>query len=212
MMTNEEKKRPEAFTHESLVELLDKKMVFREGANSKKPSRRNAGITRLAQNLNQIHREAFNWTCIWNEDRSRNNKLATAIDDLIVNIRLIEPNYAYAANQENRSSLRDFPGYQASAARNLEALNRLYHAAVEVKKLGLPIWHGPDGQPVERWPHFAKDVEEMFHTCLPGRGKEAGYRFIVAITPEITNENPTYHAVKTHLKRNRPANRGRPRR
>jgi hypothetical protein len=54
----------------------------------------------------------------------------------------------------------------------------------------------------------ARSLEMFFHAYLPGHTKAAGYRFIQAISPHITHDNPTYQAVESHLKKRRDVNRG----
>ena len=44
------------------------------------------------------------------------------------------------------------------------------------------------------------ELQAAFHELLPGRSKEAGYRFIQVVTPAITGEEPTVGAIKIWLK------------
>jgi hypothetical protein len=55
-----------------------------------------------------------------------------------------------------------------------------------------------------RWEQYARDLIALFRQALPASSKESGYRFLVAIMPDITGETPTFDAVKTHLKKDRP--------
>lgn len=66
--------------------------------------------------------------------------------------------------------------------------------------------HG-DGAPVgtlpQRWMDIADDLRTEFKIALPGRPDEAAYRFINAVVPTITGENPTTDAIKTAFTKKR---------
>ncbi len=50
------------------------------------------------------------------------------------------------------------------------------------------------------WRGYADLLQSSFHTCIPGRAKSEGYRFVQCIIPEITSESPTIGNVEQHLK------------
>ncbi len=61
---------------------------------------------------------------------------------------------------------------------------------------------------VEMWEDFAEELQKQFINAFPDRSKAASYRFIEAITPDITGENPTFLAIESAFKKGRLVNRG----
>ena len=69
------------------------------------------------------------------------------------------------------------------------------------RKRGLSfVDHRP---PVEAWTDTARSLMKIFEASLPKQTMEASYRFVVAVTPLITGDAPTFDAVKTAFKRDR---------
>jgi hypothetical protein len=92
---------------------------------------------------------------------------------------------------------------------NLAAYDALVKAASVARERGLPL--APMialSMRIERWRHFAEHLQKVIRHVLPQASKAASYRFIAAVTPDITGEKPTYEAVRSQLMRNRPVNRG----
>ncbi len=78
-------------------------------------------------------------------------------------------------------------------------------AAGAARELGLPMTNNPMlviAPPTDkRWEHFGEQLAAIFHSALPGRSKEAAYRFIKAVVPDITGEQPSFEAIKTAFKK-----------
>jgi hypothetical protein len=91
----------------------------------------------------------------------------------------------------------------AEAEADLAAFDALATAGVSARGRRLPHIADPviamDGK-IEKWEHYAEDLETRFHRVLPGQSKAAAYRFIVAVTPTITGELTTFLAVQNYFK------------
>jgi hypothetical protein len=89
------------------------------------------------------------------------------------------------------------------ARADIAVLDALITAARAARERGLPVALDPMvvmSEPAEKWKDFAENLQAAFHELLPGRSKEAGYRFIQVVTPAITGEEPTVGAIKIWLK------------
>jgi hypothetical protein len=98
--------------------------------------------------------------------------------------------------------------YLYETREDLEAFDTLMDAAkafAERQILRHPLMLGPE---VERWTGYARQMMETFRRTTGNKAKENAYRFIVAVTPQITGETPTFEAVKSELKRERDLSRG----
>jgi hypothetical protein len=99
----------------------------------------------------------------------------------------------------------------AEARARLAAFDTLVSAARAARELGLPLANNNEivmNSPTALWKHFAEQLAAIFHSALPNESKAAAYRFIVAVTPTITGEHPSFQAVETRIKKKRRVNRG----
>jgi hypothetical protein len=215
------------FTVESVYRvLLDKKVLLA----GKRPSDKDPAFVYLAQYLNNLQNIARGWKETWREELANIDSAIYIIteilpkwhDDFAAEIacfynlmdNLPEDSRAeYAAEAAKTAADMGWPeGYDSREERRIDlaALDALVKAASVARERGLPL--APMialSMRIERWPHFAEHLQKIFRHVLPEMSKAASYRFIVAVTPDITGETPTKEAVRSQLMRNRPVNRGR---
>jgi hypothetical protein len=209
------------FTPESIHSLLREVLI----GNEKLPSPRSRALMTLAGSLNDLQAIARSWKGSWRTDLA---SIYYSIYILKENLPKWRDEYAkelatfdhfinklapgeYAALSSGSANNIDQPAdqdFREEGRLNLAALNGLVEAASVAYKRGLPL--APMitlAMPIEGWTWFAQHLQMVFHHTLPEVSKAAGYRFIAAVTPDITGEAPTYSAVETQLKKNRPVNR-----
>jgi hypothetical protein len=95
----------------------------------------------------------------------------------------------------------DFPSEDefVRARSDLKAINALVAAAEVARKHGFPsLPVGVLDAPVEHWPGYALILMEAFKAATGG-SKEAAYRFVAAVTPRLTGEEPTVGAIKVEV-------------
>ena len=134
----------------------------------------------------------------------------------------LREDYAREINLLERSVLEtepsNFPATDSAKARaciatfiekqraRLAAFHALDTAAHNARELGLPMVNNPmlvTTPRTEHWMEYAETLAAIFHSALPGRSKEAAFRFIEAVSPTISGENPTFEAIKTAFKKKR---------
>lgn len=94
----------------------------------------------------------------------------------------------------------------AEARARLAAFNALVEAARAAHEIGLPMIQNPIlvMSPItQRWRDFGQVLAANVRSNFPWLPMAAVYRFIAAVTPEITGEHPTMEAVKTEFKKRR---------
>ena len=172
--------RTEAFTPERVHAIL--REVLKVGAC---PGLSSPAVENLTRTLNIIQREAKNSTAAWREQLAE-------IDTAIETLTTVLPEHLKSYGPVTSDDARLGPFITlALAARYADA----------ARKRGLPFAdHRP---PVEAWTGTARSLMKVFEALLPKQTTEAGYRFVVAVTPLITGDAPTFHAVKTAFKRHR---------
>jgi hypothetical protein len=97
------------------------------------------------------------------------------------------------------------------ARANLAAFDALVSSAQVAHERGLLHLSNPLislGRPAERWMDFAEYLAGIFERSLPGRPKDAAYRFIVKVVPNITGEDLVLATVAAAFRQNRFVNRG----
>lgn len=118
---------------------------------------------------------------------------------------------AFDANVEAarvRNAQREVDADRAAeeARARLAAFDALVKAARAAREVGLPMIHNPTlvmGRITQRWRDFGQLLATIFSSSFPDLSVAAAYRFIAAVTPEITGEHPTVEAVKTEFKKRR---------
>jgi hypothetical protein len=172
--------RAEAFTPETVRAIL--REVLKVGTCPKLSS---PAISYLTLALNIIQDEARNSIAPWREQLAQ-------IDAAIKILTTVLPEHLKSYAPVAVEALRLDPFFTlALAARYADA----------ARKRGLPfVDHSP---PVEAWTDAAQSLMKIFEASLPKQTTEAGYRFVVAVTPLITGDAPTFDAVKTAFKRDR---------
>jgi hypothetical protein len=179
--------------------------VLAGGATMPHPT--DPAILQLARCVNAYRQMVRGWAGPWREEETRRRKISEAIRVLAENLPAERKGFAVMpAILEQYASME-----QAAKARaTLAAFDALVTAAREASDRGLPqaFVRDPSEPWPERWKDFAERMTDIFHEVLPGHSKAAAYRFIVAVTPAITGERPTFQAVEAHLKKRRQVNRG----
>jgi hypothetical protein len=178
--------RVEAFTPERVHAIL--RGVLKVGARPKLSS---PAVRNLTDALNVIQREAQNSIATWRDHLAE-------IDAAIETLTTVLPEHlkSYAPVDDGfTDDVRLGPFITlALAARYADA----------ARKCGLPFVAFADHWgPVEAWTDAARRLMKIFEASLPKQTTEAGYRFVVAVTPLITGDAPTFDAVKTAFKRDR---------
>jgi hypothetical protein len=173
----------EAFTPESVNAILSR--VLKVGG---RPATGSAVVENLTRALNITQREARNSTAEWRGQLE-------AIDAAIQTLTTVLPQHLRSYTPVDGGVTDDV---RLGPFITLALAARYADAA---RQRGLPfVDHRP---PVEAWTDTARDLMQIFKALLPKQTKEAGYRFVVEVTPLITGDAPTFHAVKTALKRGR---------
>jgi hypothetical protein len=177
--------------------------VVRSG---KEPSR--AAYEDLAQTINDFRRLVSLSTGRWRESSGRTRRLASGLrtlNDVLPAIR-DDCSEALKAAQRSRSEVM-----LRLCQEDLVALDALIAAVAATRvrhSLLLPI--SQLAPPIERWHHFAEDLADAFrgamHSTNPGlelRLSNNGpvVRFLKALVPEITGEEPTLNSVARYLQR-----------
>lgn len=109
----------------------------------------------------------------------------------------------------NSPTLTPFKDDLARVRTHLTATDALIAAAEAAMEHGLPYMPLMSlASSVEMWEDFAEELQKQFINAFPDRSKAASYRFIEAITPDITGENPTFLAIESAFKKGRLVNRG----
>jgi hypothetical protein len=193
------------FTPEAVFALL-RGTVLKDDATL--PRSTDPTIAHLARVLNILRWKVQGWTGPWREEQEQRQRIATAISVLTEILPAERENYAATIGGFERWSMMDDA---AEARADLAAFDALVTAARAARERGLPLALNTMialSQSTERWKDFAEELQAIFHSALPSQGKAAAYRFIVAVTPAITGEHPSFEAVQTPLKKKRFVNRG----
>ncbi len=214
---------PDPLTPQAVLNLLSE-AVLESGATM--PRSTDRAVAFLAATVNTLRGKVRAWTAFLKEEHPNNWQIAVAImvlTEILPKTReLYVTDLAMARQSLDRSGFsaqlqadldQDIPGDPvAEAEANLAVFDALAMAALAAKERGLPHLSSPLFMMTDRteeWKHYAKDLERSFRFALPVQGKAAAYRFIVAVTPTITGELPTFQAVQSHLKKGRrTVNRG----
>ncbi len=163
-------------------------------------------IRGLADVLNIIWWKVRGWTGPWREEQEQIQKIGEAIWALTEILPTQRKGYAAIPAAMERW---DMTAAAAEARADLAAFDALVTAAHAARKRGLPLaLNTVTSKPTKRWKDFAKDLAAIFQSALPNQSKAAVYRFIVAVTPAITGEHPTFQAVEAPFKKKRFVDRG----
>jgi len=184
------------FTPEKVVALL-RGGVLNENALLPRPT--DPTIAYLANALNAIWSSAQSAPA-WRENQERLRK----IEDAIRVLTEILP--------EHRAVFTSTPFglSEADARDDLAAFDALVTAARAARERGLPRAKTVfiETVPTEEWRHFAEYLMAIFQFSVPKQPKAAAYRFIAAVTPDISGEHTTSSAVETAFKKKSFVNRG----
>lgn len=159
-------------------------------------------IERLANYLNGMRWSFKGWTGPWREDEKKIQSIVEAIRLLTEFLPQQREEYVTTLSGYERWHMTDAAG---KARADLAAIDALLCAAQNVRARKLPLSNlmiavSPQN---ETWMHYARRLQEIFQQMLPGRSKAAAYRFIVAVAPLVSGEEPTIQAVTTAFKKRR---------
>jgi hypothetical protein len=176
--------------------------------NARLPSPGGSAVAHLVCYLNLLWWKVWGWTGPWLEEQGRHEMIAWAIQVLTEVLPLQRKDYI-AATTPGEWKIKGAAGTAAKAREDLATFKALVAAARKARRRGLPLAFNMMlvmSKPIYRWQDFAEDSHRVFLSALSrvdktAKFKEAGYRFIRAIVPQITGEQPGYNAVKTELTR-----------
>lgn len=172
------------------------------------PRSTDPAITDLARMLNTFCWKVQGWTGPWREEQEQHQKIVDAIQVLTDIFPEQRKDYAAIAAAMERG---DMTTAAEEARADLAAFDALVTAAHAARERGLPLVLNMMlvmSKPTERWKDFAEDLRVIFDDALPDRPKAAAYRFIMAVTPAITGQHPTFQAVEAPFKKKRFVDRG----
>lgn len=191
-----------AFTATSVRELLHNGVL---DPNAPRVAAGSPVCAHLARMLDRMQQVVAGWQGPWQENAADLQKIGDAIATLATLLPPLRAEYAaeVEATAANRWNLPENESYLARSKRDLATLDALTTTVAAAYEEGLPLVP-PDiafTRPVTQRTDIAEDLARMFHAALPGASKAAGYRFVVAVTPHLTGETPSFAAVQKHLKR-----------
>ena len=207
-----------AFTPKSVLTLL--RTVLK--GNDRLPPQDGELIAMLTKALNILHWRVKGWAGPWSEHLETVRRIGEAIliltetlptlrEDYVREIKLLErhdlatepPNRPAADSAKARACIAEFIEKQRA---RLAAFDALVSAADDARELGLPMVNNPmlvTSPRTEHWMDYAETLAAIFRSALPGRSKEAAFRFVEAVSPTISGENPTFEAVRSAFMRKR---------
>ena len=185
------------FTPEKVHDLL----VARVLKGGKLPPRNDPAISDLYHSLKALQDLVKFRTVHWKPNSERRQQLAYAmrVMDTVLPPLGAEVAAALASSDGNLELTRQ----NREALDVISNLSKAVTAAGECAALLHPALRL---SATVRWEQYARDLMALLRQALPLSTKESGYRFLVAVIPDITGETPTLQAVKTHLKKDRPVN------
>jgi hypothetical protein len=185
------------FTPEKVHDLLATKVLKGETL----PPRNDPAISDLCHSLNALQDLVKFRTVHWKPNSERRQQLAYAmrVMDTVLPPLGAEVAAALASSDGNLELTRQ----NREALDVISNLSKAVTAAGECAALLHPALRL---SATVRWEQYARDLMALLRQALPLSTKESGYRFLVAVIPDITGETPTLQAVKTHLKKDRPVN------
>jgi hypothetical protein len=180
------------------------------------PRSTDRAVAFLAAVVNSLRGKVRVWTTFLKEEDPKIQKIVDAIRVLTEILPETREFYVLGLDMARQTARRLdlsaelqsdldqlFPGdVEAEAEADLAAFDAVVAAVTLARQRGLPHISDPIiamTTQTEEWKHYAKDLERTFHKALPGQAKAAAYRFIVAVTPTITGEQPTVEAVRSHF-------------
>lgn len=187
---------------------------------TKLPNLDSPGLIDLAWVLNILHWKVKGWRGPWPRELEKRDAIADAIYCLTEDFPDQRKHYLAEVEMcerwETDESLSEskrlyFAKAREDAQARLIALDDLTAAAERARELGLPMIFSPElvmSSPTKRWVDIAKDLRWALEMAVPDCSKESVYRFIEAVVPDITGEQPSHEAVKTAFKKKRLENRG----
>ncbi len=186
------------FTPEELRDLLATK-VLKEV--EKLPPRNDPAIANLCHSLNALQNLVKLRTVDWKNSSSQRQQLASA---MIVMEEVLPPlgdevaeALRFASDNGNLELTRQY-------REALDVISNLSKAVTTAGECAVLLHPALRLTGTVRWEQYARHLVALLHQALPASSKESGYRFLVAVMPDITGEAPTFQAVKTHLKKDRP--------
>lgn len=191
------------FTATSVNDLLHNGVLDPDGGN--RVGAASPACSHLARLLNRMQQVVAGWQGPWQESATNLQKIADAIDTLTTLLPPLRVEYAAEVEigEADRWNLPENESFLALSKRRLAAFDALTAAAVVAREEELPIaaLNVAFTRPVTQRTDIAERLEQIFHDALPGASKADGYRFVVAVTPHLTGETPSFAAVQKHLKR-----------
>ena len=192
------------FTPEGVFALLRDTVLK---GNATLPRATDPAITTLANALNMFWWKVKGWTGPWREEQEQLQRVQEAIWTLTEILPAQRKDYAAIPAAIERWNMTA----AAEARADLATFDALVTAAHTARERGLPLALNMMlvmSKPTERWKDFAEDLRVIFDHALPDRPKAAAYRFIMAVTPAITGQHPTFQAIEAPFKKQRFIDRG----
>ncbi len=153
----------------------------------------------------------------WEADRQLVTRIASAMDSLTDDIpHLISGFYRHVEYNRSLESVgSDFDNLSArerlarikgmtDPLMELGAAEHLQYALANMKRFNVARVRAANWEPYHKWEGFARELVILFHKTFLGQKKAAGYRFVQHVVTNITGEKPTFEAIQTYLKRDRP--------
>ena len=196
---------PGPFTPERVLALLRDEVLKGDAIL---PRSTDPAITHLARALNIFWWKVKGWTGPWREEQEQLKRIEEAIWVLTEILPAQRKDYAAIPAEMKHG---DMTTGAEEARADLAACDALVTAAHAARKRGLPLALNMMlvmSKPTKRWKDFAEDLRAIFDHALPDRPKAAAYRFIMAVTPAITGQHPTFQAVEAPFKKKRFVDRG----
>ena len=192
----------EQFTPAKVHDLLAAKVLKGEKTL---PPRNDPAIANLCHSLNALQTLVKLRTVDWKNSSSQRQQLASA---MIVMEEVLPPLGDEVAEALRFASDDGNLELSRQCREALDVISNLTKAVTAAGECAALLHPALRLSATVRWEQYARDLIALFYQALSLSSKESGYRFLVAVMPDITGEAPTFQAVKTHLKKDRPVKRG----
>jgi hypothetical protein len=187
-----------------LEKILREKEVLKSG-DSLDP----AAIAKLAFNLADLRMQIELRKPAMQLEKERQRKIRDALDVLIE----LLPDARKDREKQEPSTLATHWPQGPTVEDAIATIDTLNSAAVYAR---VHMLFGPGLLTfcpfTEEWEDSAKRLDKLFNTILGKQSKDATYRFVEAVVPYLTGENPSYDAVRSAFMRGRLVDRGKSRR
>jgi hypothetical protein len=175
-----------------------------------------SSIVELATEMNQCFRLAALNASEFKQQREDTERVRVALETLVTCLQQIDSAYdrhmvahrlfggTLNTSPLNTSALNEGPqGKLPQLKKERASLRNLHDAARAAQALGAPRSFTEKILP-DKWESYAHVWIQFFKRRLPDRPTAACYRFVVAMAPLITGDEPTLEAVRSCIMRKRP--------